>query len=129
MPVTYSIDVSERLIRTRCAGNVTVSEVLEHFQTLVADSLLTDHLDVLLDVRETTSLPDRNQLAAVTYALGQVGEKVKFKLCAIVAASDAMYGMQRMFEVMAQPHFQQICVFREIAEAETWLLAQRHLDG
>lgn len=78
-----------------------------------------------LDLSETTSLPAGFQIAAVADQLQKIHESVRFNACAIVAQRDALYGMLRMFEVMAEPYFRAIRVFRVSAEAETWLASER----
>ncbi len=125
MPVTYTIDTQERVIRTRCMGMVTFAEVVEHFQALERDPECAKGLDVLLDVSEVDSLPDASQIRAVALELKKIQKNVKFGACAIVAARDALFGMLRMFEVMAQEYFRVICVFRATNEAEAWLVSQR----
>ena len=125
MPVTYTIDTKERLIRTRCTGMVTFAEVVEHFRELERDPECAEGLDVLLDLSETKSLPDARQIQAVSYELQKVQKNVRFGACAIVAVRDALFGMLRMFEVMAQDRFRVICVFRATSEAEAWLVSQR----
>jgi hypothetical protein len=123
--VTYEIDPKERLIRTQCTGTVTLAEVAAHFEQLVADPACPDFLNVLLDLRTIGSLPQIGQLEAVTRAVRKVQAKVRFGLCAIVVERDAVFGVFRMFEVMAQDHFTAIRVFRVLAEAEAWLASQK----
>lgn len=123
--VTYTIDAKERLIRTRCSGFVNVEEVTEHFRELASDPACPDYLDVLLDLSSINSLPDKRELQAVTVELGRVRARVRFGLCAIVVERLVLYGMLRMFSVMAQDYFSSIRVFRDIAEAEAWLASQR----
>ena len=55
VPVVYQI--SKGLIRTRCYGPVTLPEVAEHFRELERDPDCPPRLDVLLDLRDITSLP------------------------------------------------------------------------
>ncbi len=125
MPVTYTIDTKERVIRTRCIGMVTFAEVAEHFQALARDPACAEGLDVLLDVSEVNSLPDASQIRAVALELKKIQKNGKFGACAIVAPRDAIFGMLRMFEVMAQEYFRVICVFRASSDAEAWLASQR----
>src|SRR5262245_1317044 len=66
MPVIYRIDPKQEVIRTKCVGNVTFSEVADHFRALQRDPECPPRLDVLLDLRETTSLPTDLQLKAVS---------------------------------------------------------------
>jgi hypothetical protein len=123
--VTYTIDGNERLIRTQCGGQVTLEEVAAHFRDLARDPACPNRLDVLLDLRYVESLPDRGELEAVTVELSRLRAKVRFGLCAVVAERSALFGMLRVFEVLAQDSFTALRVFRDFAEAETWLVAQR----
>ncbi|MBZ5654187.1 MAG: hypothetical protein LAO56_02795 [Acidobacteriia bacterium] len=125
MPVTYTIDRKEKVIRTQCVGMVTFPEVADHFQQLERDPDCAERLAVLLDLSEVRSTPDTGQIRAVSYELRKIQGKVRFDVCAVVASRDVLFGMLRVFEVMAEPYFRSICVFRGIAEAEAWLVSQR----
>lgn len=129
MPVTYTIDPEKRVIRTKCAGRVTFQEVIDHFRALERDPACPDRLDVLLDVSEAQSLPQTSQIRGVGEALGKLQKKVQFGACAVVAGSDAFFGMMRMFEVMTQEYFRATHVFRVASEAEGWLKAQQPPAG
>jgi len=125
VPVTYTIDTKEKIIRTRCIGMLTLDEVVEHFRELDRDPECTDRLDVLLDVSEVNSLPNASQIRAASLEVKKIQKKVRFDACAIVAVTDALFGMLRMFEVMTQDYFRVISVFRATTEAEAWLASQR----
>lgn len=125
MPVTYTIDTQEKLIRTRCVGHVTFKEVADHFRALERDPDCAARLDVVLDLSQATSLPTSGQLTAVTNEIKRIQERVRFNACAVVATRDALFGMLRVFEVLAEPYFTTIRVFRVAAEAEAWLGSQR----
>jgi hypothetical protein len=124
MPVTYTIDATKRLIRTRCVGDVTFDEVVAHFRTLLQDPDVPNYLDVLLDLSELATLPETRQLENVAREVQKTREKVRFGVCAIVAQRDALFGMMRMFEVIARKYFREIRAFREMGEAEAWLASQ-----
>jgi len=96
-----------------------------HFEELAADPARLNFLNVLLDLRTMESLPQTGQLKAVTRAVRKVQSKVRFGLCAIVVERDAVFGVFRRFQVLAQDHFTAIRVFRASAEAEAWLACQR----
>jgi len=129
MPVAYTIDQKERLIRTRCIGNVKVDEVINHFRTLEQDPNCPNRLDVFLDLSETTSLPVTAEITAVAQEINRVRTKVHFGACAVVAIGDALFGMMRMFAVLAGAYFSEIRVFRSADDAEAWLATQRSLAG
>ena len=128
MPVTYIIDNSTKLIRTTCSGPVTFEDVADHFRKLKDDPDFGGHLDVLLDVRQADSLPESSQLKIVSSRISAIRSKVEFRVCAIVANRDAMFGMMRMFAVFAEDNFRAVRVFRQTAEAEEWLSTQQGMD-
>jgi hypothetical protein len=124
MPIEYCIDPENAIIRTRCFGAVTLEEVLDHFRTLAADPHRPDRLDVLLDLSEQTSLPRPGQLREVADAIRRVRDRVQFRAVAIVARTNALYGMLRIFEVLTEQWFGETSVFRSGDQAEIWLATQ-----
>lgn len=76
--------------------------VLEHFTVLVGDPERPERLDVLLDLSETTSLPGRIELRAVTTEIARIRPFVSLGRLAIVASRDALFGMARMFQAFAE---------------------------
>ena len=124
MPVKYQIDKVNRIIRTRCIGPVTIEEVVGHFRALERDPDCPDRMNVLLDLREETSVPKKENLEEVTREIRRIRGRVHFGTCAIVACTDAPFGMLRMFEVFAEEYFRESRVFRTASEAEAWLASQ-----
>ncbi len=120
MPITYEIDATRNLIRTTCFGHVRLPDVMAHFDALQRDPNRPDRLDVLLDLRDMAAPPEAPQLQAVADRVSLV-EGLVFGACAIVANKESMFGMARMFEVLARAHFAAIKTFRDLAEAEEWL--------
>jgi hypothetical protein len=70
-------------------------------------------------------LPNSQEVGAVSAQLDGIRHRVQFGLCAIVATRDALFGMMRMFEVLAGDYFRATRVFRAMDRAEEWLLAQQ----
>jgi hypothetical protein len=99
--------------------------VIRHFRELQRDPVCPDRVDVFLDLRETTSLPESGQLNAVCNEIASIRERVAFGVCAIVAGEDELFGMMRVFESLTQPYFRKIKTFWVAAEAEKWLTLQR----
>jgi hypothetical protein len=121
MPVEYQIDKVNTIIRTRCTGPVTIEEVVEHFHVLERDPDCPDLVNVLLDLSEQTSIPKKENLQAVAGEIKRIRGRVQFGSCAIVACTDALYGMLRMFQVFTEQYFRESYVFRTASEAEGWL--------
>lgn len=125
MPVSYTIDGETRLLRTCCHGDVSFQEVIAHFRELEADESLPQPVDVLLDLTETASLPDTSQIRSVAIEVERLGARVEWGACALVASSDALYGMTRMFHAFVDRAFAASNVFRDLEEAERWLATVR----
>jgi hypothetical protein len=129
MPVTYNIDTAAKVIRTTCSRPLTFAEVVEHFRALGRDPVCAGYLDVFLDVSDVDLLPTSTQFGPITAEMAAIRDKVQFGTCAIVATQDAMFGMMRIFEVLAGRYFLATRVFRGKHEAEAWLAAQRIAGG
>jgi hypothetical protein len=128
MPVTYRIDTATKTIRTTCSRPLKFAEVMDHFRCLKEDPSCSGPLNVLLDVSDADLVPQASQLGAVSAALSLVRRKVQFRACAIVATRDVMFGMMRMFEVLAGDYFSATRVFRKMDEAEAWLASHALID-
>ena len=121
MPICFSIDPRAALIKTIGSGHVTLTEVQEHFRELVKAWPAVPRLQVLLDLTECASLPDFQQLRTVVSQMDASGGRHRFARCAIVASRELLYGMLRVFEVMADTKFVAVRVFRAETEATEWL--------
>jgi hypothetical protein len=108
-------------------GLVTLQEVIDHFRTLEKYPNCPDLLDVFLDLSEVDSLPETRQVSIVINEMKRIRGQVRFGACAILASRDALIGMMRMFEVMAEVCFRVTCTFRAANEAEAWLASQQSL--
>jgi hypothetical protein len=125
--VTYKIDANRKTVRTKCVGLVTLQEVIDHFRILGQDPDCPDLVDVFLDLSEVDSLPETQQISTVVYEAARIRGQVRFGACAILASRDALFGMMRVFEVMAEECFRVTCTFRVANEAEAWLVSQQSL--
>jgi len=123
--VTYKIDSDKKTVRTDCVGLVTLEEVIGHFQTLEQDSECPDRLDVLLNLTQMESLPETHEISRIVTEIKRVRVQVRFGACAIVANRDAVVGMMRVFEALADECFRVTHTFREVHEAEAWLILQQ----
>ncbi len=104
-----------------------LQEVVEHFRALEADPLCPTQVDVFLDLSELdmASIPHGTHLSRVVLEVERIEGRVRFGACAILAPADALFGMMRMFEAMADQQFRATRSFRDAAEAERWLVSQQ----
>jgi len=125
MPVTFRIDKTQKVIHTKCIGEVTFKEVLDHFEALERDPECRDSLSVLLDATEMTSIPESGHFRTTSHELGRIRDRVRFDACAIVVSTDVFLGMAHVFKAYTSEHFRITRVFRTLDEAEAWLVSQQ----
>jgi hypothetical protein len=125
MPVSYHIDVSQKLLRTVCYGDVRFEDVVAHFQSLSKDPECPELVDVLLDFSGMKTSPSTDQVRVTSSIIGELSPRVRFGTCAIITGNDVLYGQGRIFQSYTSTHFRLIEVFRDLAEAEAWLMDHR----
>jgi len=121
MPITFSIDMRASLIRTIGSGDVTLDEIDAHFTQLSKVWPRGARLDVLLDLSDCTALPEILQLRAAVSRIQIFGGRKRFGVCAIVARSEPLHGLLRVFELLAERRFSAVRVFRTEPAAMVWL--------
>jgi hypothetical protein len=128
MPITFSIDARNAFIRTIGLGYVTAAEVDAHFSELARVWPRGVKLDVLLDLSGCTSLPEISQLRDVVSRIQMLGGRKRFGVCAIVASRELLYGLLRVFELLASQRFVAVRVFRSVPTAMAWLHERTGID-
>jgi hypothetical protein len=125
MPITYHIDSARNLVVTHAVGVLTDEDVLRHKHRLAADPDFTAGMCELSDVRGVTDLriTPEGVRAMVSTDVSHASRLQAHKL-AIVAAEDVVFGMARMYEVLAERHGPSVGVFRDVLEAARWLGVQ-----
>jgi hypothetical protein len=123
MPISYSIDPAKTRIRTRCVGFTTLEETVAHFGELSADPRCPRRPDVLLDLREITSLPALEKLRELARHAAAV-PGISFRHLAIIAVRDDVVGMMRLLQVYGQRAFAATAIFESSEDGEAWLDAR-----
>ena len=124
MPIEYEIDARLGRIQTRCIGDATLGEVIDHFRTLQADEHVPAEPDVLLDFSDLTSFPDSGQVRSIAAEVRSLAPHLAWRHCAVVAPRDLAFAIGRMFEMLSEPSFRATMVFRRRVDAEAWLDAR-----
>lgn len=118
MPASYSIDTERKLVLSRIWGSPTEEEILDHGRRLRADSCFQPDFRQLLDMSELKEIlisSQRVRQAAREQFFSPGARR------AVVAQSDATYGMARMYALASEAEGQTIEVFRDFCAAEAWL--------
>jgi NAD(P)-dependent dehydrogenase (short-subunit alcohol dehydrogenase family) len=121
MTVHYRIDASINRITTRAFGEVTIDEVLQHFDELSADPSYEPDLDVLLDLIDCKTLANADEIRTAAARVTADLSTLRFGRLAIVVASEALFGMLRMFHSFSESAFSEAQIFRDRDEALKWL--------
>ena len=118
MPATFEIDPQRRLVTSRLWGAVTDREVFDHNSRLREDPRFNPAYQQLTDLSGVT------EIGVSTGTINQTSLDQFFEpgtRRAIVATSDAVFGMARMFALRAESVGQTIQVFRDEQQARDWL--------
>src|SRR6056297_1543549 len=124
MPIDYEWDEKAGLISTRLWGEVTDADIDLHTQKLVKDPRLPPPLFELIDTRDAEKMNiTARSLEKLAAAAGVFREKFSGHRSAIVAPTDVIFGMARMYEMLSDAAGSpiQICAFRTFEEARIWL--------
>jgi hypothetical protein len=118
LPASYEIDPQRRLITSRLWGAVTDVEVYDHNRQLRSDPKFNPTYKQLTDLTGVTDIAVTTSMINET-SLDQFFEPGTRR--AIVASTDGVFGMARMFALRAESVGQTIQVFREMDKARDWL--------
>jgi hypothetical protein len=113
-----TIDARRGLVVTRLIGPVTEDEVEDHNSRLGIDPQFKPYYKQLVDLSELTEILYDSEAVRDTAQRHVFLPGVKR---ALVAFTEAAYGMSRMFATQSESAGQNIRVFRDIASAEEWL--------
>ena len=124
MPITYEIDSARALIRTTLAGFVTFAEVMAHFAALENDPRRSGTMNVLIDIRGMTSVPETGQLRRAAGRIEPERSRLQYGVCAMVATNPANISTGKLFAVFARERFRATTIVPNLEEAERWLRDQ-----
>ena len=120
MPATYHIQESSECIFVTLEGTVTDKDLIGAQRQMFSDPAFEGHYSRLIDASNVTRLvaKDNTVRAVAKAAIARGVRKV-----ALVAHSDFVYGMMRMYEGYSGEAECYVC--RDVDEALAWLLVRR----
>ena len=121
LPATYTIDTDRKLVLSRIWGAATEDEILDHGQRLRNDPQFRPEFRQLLDMRELTEILVGSEVIRNASRNQFFSPGVRR---ALVATSDAAFGMARMYAIQSESAGQTIEVFRDMDTAQMWLNSQ-----
>lgn len=123
MPVSYTIDYENRIVRTVWTGDVTAADVRAHWLRYLDDPVVMALRRTLADLRNANPLFSGEELYelirdVVLPELEGVGWKT-----AIVVAEPAQFGASRQYQVFAEIYSRD-SIFHDADRALAWLLSE-----
>jgi len=120
--LSVTVDVARGLIVTCASGVLTFEDVVSARAQAQANPNFDARYNDLFDLREVTEIRITGAEMARIAATSVLAPGV----CrAFVVTTQVQYGMARMFSGLAEPHDQNVFVFRDLAVAEAWLSSRK----
>jgi len=120
--VFYKIDKERRLVLSTGSGAFTLADALAHQQRLASDPDFDPSFSQLVDLTHVTSV---KLTASDVRKLAQASLFSRGSRRAILATSEAAFGLARMFEALRESAGEDgIHVFRDLNDALDWLFAK-----
>jgi len=123
MPLTYEIDTELGIVRITAQGTPSTQEQAALAAQWTQDPGYRPGMPILLDNRLRTEPSDKAHIAEVTTEAQRATFLQKGTRCAVVVATDAEFGMTRMFGSLSEEKPLVTKPFRDISAAEQWLLS------
>lgn len=122
MPVSYDFD--GRIIAIRLAGCYETADVRTALRAAIEDPRCPDAIGLLFDLRGSRSIAGRtaDEVRMMAHFIATMASRFGRRL-ALVADSDAAFGLMRLGAVDIEQHGVEASVFRKADDAEQWLAA------
>lgn len=121
MPIRYTIDGARGLIWVEMKGDLTPEDVRSYRASLQVDPAYSPSMPRLIDSRGLLVIPSTRRIQALADAIAGRGLGIRAQR-AIVASSDAYFGMFRMLEMLTDARTsERYRVFRSKEDALLWL--------
>ena len=121
MPITLGVDREHRLVTTTVWGQVTYEEIQSHLSE--EEHLRATGYPELVDAIGASTTLTADEVRALVNRTHDMLRQGPFGPTAIASDNDVLYGMARMYEILAERDGISIGVFRNVPDAERWLRA------
>ncbi|MCR9092847.1 MAG: hypothetical protein NXI30_01395 [bacterium] len=126
MPMTYSIDVDEKLVYIVGHGRLTDEEMVDCVRDLRSDPMLQPDMNVFSDMRAIEMGFTPSGIRKMLDVMVATEDRRSEAWAALVVARDVTFGMARMLQSRAREHVApHIEVFRDVEKARDWLEEHR----
>ena len=122
MPISYRIEKNEGLLYLTVHGPIDPQQIIANSDKMLADPDYAPGMNMFVDAREM-DISGANSGDLELIAADSLSKRELFapSRCAVVVASDAAFGIVRMYEVYSEDHPLTVRAFRNENEAREWL--------
>lgn len=125
MAITYRIDSDERIVYLTTEGDSNYTEWKTTMLSILSDPAFQSGIGFLSDRRSQTSQPESEFARSAAQFMMQHRDELEGCLWAAVSNDAVLFGMQRMFTVLAEATGIKAMAFMDYEEARAWLLSPR----
>lgn len=119
MPISHSLDSARKQVSTIVRGTLTADEIISHLDAVRRERTL--EMPELIDLRRATPpFLSAAEIWRVSEEVHKTLEQHVYGPRALIAGSEVVYGLARMFSTLVSDLFP-MRVFRDETEAEGWL--------
>jgi 2-hydroxychromene-2-carboxylate isomerase len=122
MPITIGVDREHPFVTTTVWGHVTYEEIQSHLSE--EEELRATGYPELVDAMAASTTLTTDEVRALVNRTHDMLRRGAFGPTAIASDNDVVYGMARMYQILAERDGISVGVFRSVVDAERWLRAE-----
>ena len=119
MGISYQI--VDGIVFTNIEATFSVDDVRAYLVAAVADPSYRAGMPSLVDCRQVTALLSPAELRIIAAEIASITTAPVAGRCAVLAASDVVFGLVRMYEAYSEGAPVDVCAFRDHDAAMAWL--------
>lgn len=119
MGISYQI--VDGIVFTTMEATLSLDDVRAYLVTVLADPAYQPGMPSLVDCRKVTALLSPAELRAIAADIGSTTAAPVTGRCAVLAASDVVFGLVRMYEAYSEGAPIEVRAFRDYDQAMAWL--------
>ncbi len=126
MPTEFELDRSKRIVYSRAWGDLTDAELLDHMakmRGLLEQGALDSTWAQVFDLSDAKNLDEVSSAGVGRLAKGNPWPKGSIRV--VIAPSDLLYGLTRMYQLIGDPKTEAVHIARQRNEAEAFIAYQR----
>ncbi len=122
MPIQYRIFPGHKVAYIKAWGKLTIDEILTEGAKMFAETEWKNGFNILCDYQEVTGFnPTYDDIRKIVNQDKHHEPLFNNSKCAVVAKTDLVFGLSRMWEILSENTNLEKMVFRDIHQAKDWL--------